>query len=57
LPHGEMIRVLRDSDFEIEGLIEVEVPSTATTRYPYVDAGWASRWPSEEVWKVRKRNQ
>jgi SAM-dependent methyltransferase len=55
LPHGEMIRLLRESGFEIEELIEVQVPPDATTRYPYVDAAWASRWPAEEVWKVRRR--
>src|SRR5215213_9177394 len=56
LPHGALIRLLRDSSFEIEELIEVPVPPDATTRYPYVDAAWASRWPCEEVWKVRKRD-
>lgn len=55
LPHGELIRLLRESGFEVEELIEVQVPPTATTRYPYVDAASASRWPAEEVWKVRKR--
>jgi hypothetical protein len=25
------------------------------TRFPYVTAEWARRWPSEEVWKARKR--
>jgi ubiquinone/menaquinone biosynthesis C-methylase UbiE len=56
LPHGELIRLLRSSGFEIEELIEVQVPPDATTRYPYVDGAWASKWPSEEVWKVRKRD-
>lgn len=55
LPHGELIGLLRVNAFEIEELIEVTVPPDATTRYPYVDAAWASRWPVEEVWKVRKR--
>jgi hypothetical protein len=27
----------------------------ATTRFTYVTAEWARQWPSEEVWKVRKR--
>ena len=27
----------------------------ATTRYPFVDAAWAERWPVEEVWVARKR--
>ncbi|HEY1168701.1 MAG TPA: class I SAM-dependent methyltransferase [Candidatus Limnocylindrales bacterium] len=55
LPHGEMIRLLRASGFEIEDLIEIEAPEGATTRYPWVDPAWARRWPSEEVWKARKR--
>jgi SAM-dependent methyltransferase len=55
LPHGEMLALLRETGFEVEELIEVRVPEDATTRYPYVDAEWARRWPCEEVWKARKR--
>jgi SAM-dependent methyltransferase len=55
LPHGEMIRLLRASGFEIEELREIQAPEGATTRFPYVTPEWARRWPSEEVWKVRKR--
>ena len=55
LPHGEMIRLLRNCGFEIEDLVEVEVPEGATTTYPFVTPEWARRWPAEEVWKVRKR--
>jgi hypothetical protein len=54
LPHGKMVQLLRDSGFEIEELIEVEIPAGATTRYPYVSADWAQRWPCEEVWKARR---
>jgi SAM-dependent methyltransferase len=55
LPHGEMIRLLRESGFEIEDLVEVEIAADAITRYPFVSPEWARRWPAEEVWKVRKR--
>lgn len=55
LPHGKMIALLRESGFEIEELIEVEVPEGSTTTYPYVSLEWAQKWPCEEVWKVRKR--
>ncbi len=55
LPHGEMVRLLRASGFEIEDLIEIQAPEGATTRFPWVDPAWARRWPSEEVWKARKR--
>jgi SAM-dependent methyltransferase len=54
LGHGDMVRLLRSTGFEIEDLIEVRAPEGATTRYPFVTGDWASRWPSEEVWKARK---
>jgi SAM-dependent methyltransferase len=55
LPHGEMINLLRESGFEVEGLTEIKVPEGATTRYPHVRAEWARRWPCEEAWKARRR--
>jgi SAM-dependent methyltransferase len=55
LPHGEMIRLLRDTGFEIEGLVEVQPPAGSSTRYPFVTLDWARSWPCEEVWKARKR--
>jgi SAM-dependent methyltransferase len=56
LPHGEMIALLRRSGFEIEELIDVRAPETATTtRWPLATAEWARRWPTEEVWKARRR--
>ena len=41
LPHGEMLRLLRNSGFEVEDLIEVQIPEGATTRSPYVSPEWA----------------
>jgi SAM-dependent methyltransferase len=55
LPHGEMIQLLIQTGFEIEGLVELQAPPGATTSNPYVSAEWAQRWPGEEVWKARKR--
>lgn len=54
LSHGDMVRLLRSSGFEVDDLIEVRPPEGSTTRYPFVTSDWASRWPSEEVWKARK---
>lgn len=54
IPHSDMIRLLRQSGFEIEDLIEVEIPPGLTTSYPIVTAEWARTWPCEEVWKVRR---
>ena len=56
LSHGDWIRLLRQSGFEIEDLIEVRPSAGATTSYPYVTLEWARQWPSEELWKVRKRS-
>jgi SAM-dependent methyltransferase len=57
LPHGEWIRLLRASGFEIEDLVEVQAPSGAVTHahYDYVTAEWGRRWPAEEIWRARKR--
>ncbi|MEX2212231.1 MAG: class I SAM-dependent methyltransferase [Gaiellaceae bacterium] len=57
LPHGEEIRVLRDSGFEVERLVEVQAPADAQ-RHPHYsdhDPEWARKWPAEEIWVARKR--
>ena len=53
--HGDRIRLLRDSGFEVVDLIELQAPLDATTNYDFVDAAWAHRWPSEEIWRARKK--
>ncbi len=55
LGYGDWIRLLRANDFEVEDLIELQAPEGATTNVPFVTGDWAHRWPSEEVWKARKR--
>jgi SAM-dependent methyltransferase len=55
LGHGDWIRLLRGNDLEIIDLVEIQSPRDAETRYDFVTAAWAHRWPSEEVWKARKR--
>ena len=57
LPHGEWIRVLQGSGFEIERLVEIQAPPDAvdSARFTFVTADWARKWPSEEVWIARKR--
>jgi SAM-dependent methyltransferase len=56
LPHGEMIRLLRSCGLQVEDLVEVRAPEGAVSRYPWVSAEWARRWPTEDVWKARKRS-
>jgi SAM-dependent methyltransferase len=54
LSHGDWIRLLRRSGFEVEDLIEVRPAVGAISRYPFVTVEWARKWPCEEVWKARK---
>jgi SAM-dependent methyltransferase len=56
LSHGDWVRLLRRSGFDVEDLIEVRPSADATTRYPFVTVEWARQWPCEEIWKVRKRS-
>jgi len=57
LSHGDWIRLFRRNGFEVDDLVELRPAPDATTRYPFVTLDWARQWPSEEVWKVRKREQ
>ena len=54
--YGDWIRLLRDSGFEVLDLVELRPPPDGTTRFPYVTAEWARRWPAEEVWRARRRS-
>jgi SAM-dependent methyltransferase len=54
LPHGDWIRLLRRSGFEVEDLIELRPAVGAASRYSFVTIEWARKWPCEEVWKARK---
>jgi SAM-dependent methyltransferase len=56
LGYGDWIRLLRANDFEVEDLLELQPAEDASTTYPFVTLEWARRWPSEEVWKARKRS-
>ncbi len=55
LNHGDWIRLLRANGFDVEDLVEIQVPATGRTGYEFVTGEWASRWACEEVWKARKR--
>jgi SAM-dependent methyltransferase len=54
LGHGDWIRLFRSSGFEVEDLLELRPPEGARSRWDFVTAEWARRWPSEEVWRLRR---
>jgi SAM-dependent methyltransferase len=55
ISHGEMIRLLRSCGFEVLDLLEVRPDPDAVASFDYVSVDWARRWPSEEVWRARRR--
>ena len=57
LGHGDLFRLLRETGFEVENLIELYAPEDATNHeyYDFVTADWARKWPAEEIWAARKR--
>ncbi|UED87159.1 class I SAM-dependent methyltransferase [Streptomyces profundus] len=54
LPHGAMFRLLRESGFTVDDLIEIQAPRPAHRDYPEVSADWAHDWPSEEIWQATR---
>jgi len=56
LPHGDMLRLLRETGFEVEALHELRAPDgdDAEPRF-FLTRGWARRWPCEDVWVARRR--
>lgn len=57
LSHSAWIRLLGLHGFVVERLEELGAPEGAVTRYAWADAEWSRRWPTEEVWFVRKRER
>ena len=57
LGYGDWIRLLRTSGFDVEDLLELRPGEGATTTFPYATLDWARKWPSEEVWRARKRDR
>lgn len=53
LPHGPMIRLLRDYGFVVEDLIDAYAREDSPIEFEYATKDWALRWPSEEIWKAR----
>jgi SAM-dependent methyltransferase len=57
LGYGDWIRLLRGSGFDVLDLLELRAPESGRDhRYPALpDRAWARQWPSEEIWRARKR--
>jgi SAM-dependent methyltransferase len=54
LPISGWFRLFREKGFEILDYRELQAPEGSPDRYDK-PAQWARRWPSEQIWKLRKR--
>jgi ubiquinone/menaquinone biosynthesis C-methylase UbiE len=55
LPYGEWIRLFRRSNLIVEDLIETRpAPGVTSTYRNESENEWASHWPMENIWKLRK---
>ncbi len=57
LGYGDWIRLLRRCGLEVLDLLELQAPESGPEhRYPALpERWWARQWPSEEIWRARKR--
>lgn len=54
LPISQWMRLFTDTGLEVVAYHELRAPSREGARY-HVPAAWAHDYPSEQVWKLRKR--
>ncbi len=54
LPVSEWFRLFRETGFDVLDYRELRAPDSASGLRFAVAAEWAKRWPSEQVWKLRK---
>lgn len=52
---SEWFRLFRQIGFEVVDYLELQAPAHVEGAPFAVSADWARRWPSEHVWKVRRR--
>ena len=53
--HGDWIRRFTRAGFEIVELLEPQAAPGLESRHVPGGSDWATRWPVEEIWKVRRR--
>jgi len=54
LTHGQWVQLLHATGFVLENLIEVQAPFGAKAVFDFASHEWAKRWPSEDIWVLRK---
>ncbi|MEZ4654852.1 MAG: class I SAM-dependent methyltransferase [Candidatus Eisenbacteria bacterium] len=54
LPISSWLRLFRSVGFAVEDYLELQAPADAPSQAFAIPADWARRWPSEQVWKLRR---
>ncbi len=55
LGYGDWIRLFRANALSVEDLVELQAPAGGDPgQWDFVTVDWARRWPSEQIWKLRK---
>jgi ubiquinone/menaquinone biosynthesis C-methylase UbiE len=54
LTQSEWLRLFRETGFEVLDYLELQAPAESDDVKFSVPEAWATRWPSEQVWKLRK---
>jgi ubiquinone/menaquinone biosynthesis C-methylase UbiE len=55
LSPSDWLALFRKTGFDVEEYLELVAPDSAEGERFFTSAEWAKRWPSEQVWKLRKR--
>ena len=55
MPISAWIRLFAEVGFDVFDYVEIQAPATATGTKFTVTADWAQRFPSEQVWRLRRR--
>lgn len=54
LPFGEWLKLFRTTGFEVLDYWEIQAPDPDAGVAFWIPSSWASKWPSEQAWRLRK---
>jgi hypothetical protein len=57
LSGSDLFQLLLKTGFDVVDFREIFAPDDAVNHpyYQWVPASWGKRWPSDEIWRARKR--
>ena len=55
LTHSDWFSLFNETGFEVLDYLELQAPKVESEDKFSIPASWAKSWPSEQVWKLRKR--